>query len=71
MGTFIYQDLPGSIHEDIVMDGHQQGKKAYAYKYPLTFLKWWSSLFLKTFTVPIDETIQTFPGILISRIQWM
>ena len=35
----IYQDLPGSIHEDIVMDGHRQGKKAYAYKYPLTFLK--------------------------------
>ena len=37
--TRIYQDLPGSIHEGIVMDGHRQGKKAYAYKYPLTFLK--------------------------------
>ena len=23
----IYQDLLGSIHEDIVMDGHRQGKK--------------------------------------------
>ena len=52
--TRIYQDSPGSIHEDIVMDGHRQGKKAYAYKYPLTFLKWWSSLFLKTFTVPAE-----------------
>ena len=31
--------LPGSIHEDTVMDGHRQGKKANAYKYPLTFLK--------------------------------
>ena len=30
-GMRIYQDLPGSIHEDIVMDGHRQGKKAYAY----------------------------------------
>ena len=30
----IYQDLPGSIHEDTVMDGHRQGKKANAYKYP-------------------------------------
>ena len=39
-----FKDLPGSIHEDIVMDGHRQGKKAYAYKYPLTFLKWWSRL---------------------------
>ena len=38
--------LPGFIHEDTVMDGHRQGKKANAYKYrlPLTFLKWWSSL---------------------------
>ena len=26
--------LPGSIHEDTVMDGHRQGKKANAYKYP-------------------------------------
>ena len=31
--------LPGSIHEDTVMDGHRQGKKANAYKYPLMFLK--------------------------------
>ena len=48
----LIQDLPGSIHEDTVMDGHRQGKKANASKYPLTFLKWWSSLVLKTFTVP-------------------
>ena len=33
------KDLPGSIHEDTVMDDHWQGKKANAYKYPLTFLK--------------------------------
>ena len=46
--------LSGSIHEDTVMDGHRQGKKANAYKYPLTFLKWWSSLVLKTFTVPAE-----------------
>ena len=51
-----YQDLPWSIHEGIVMDGHRQGKKAYAYKYPLTFLKWWSSLVLKAFTVPAETT---------------
>ena len=38
-----------------VMDGHRQGKKANAYKYPLTFLKWWSSLILKTFTVPAES----------------
>ena len=25
-------------------DGHLEGKEANAYKYPLTFLKWWSSL---------------------------
>ena len=37
--TRIYQDLPGSIHEDTIMDGHRQGKKANAHKYPLTFLK--------------------------------
>ena len=37
-----------------VKDGHRQGKKANAYKYPLTFLKWWSSLILKTFTVPAE-----------------
>ena len=24
----IYHDLPGSIHEDIVMDGHRQGEKS-------------------------------------------
>ena len=35
----VNQDLPGSIHEDTVMDGHRQGKKANAYKYPLMFLK--------------------------------
>ena len=27
VGQGIYQDLPGSIHEDTVMDGHRQGKK--------------------------------------------
>ena len=47
MKSRCYQDLPGSIHEDTVMDGHRQGKKANGYKYPLTFLKWWSSLVLK------------------------
>ena len=46
-----YQDLPD---KDTVMDGHQQGKKANAYKYLLTFLKWASSLVLKTFTVPAE-----------------
>ena len=46
----LHQDLPGSIHEDTVMDDHRQGEKANAYKYPLAFLKWWSSLVLKTFT---------------------
>ena len=24
----VYQDSPGSIHEDTVMDGHRQGKKS-------------------------------------------
>ena len=46
---FFYKDLPGSIHEDTVMDGHRQGKKANAYKYPSR-----SSSVLKTFTVPAD-----------------
>ena len=46
--------LPGSIHEDTVMDGHRQGKEANAYKYPLTFLKWWSSLILNTFNVSAE-----------------
>ena len=36
---------------------HRHGRKANAYKYPLTFLKWWSSLVLKTFTVPADNSI--------------
>ena len=39
LNSIKYRDLPGSIHEDTVMDGHRQGKKANAYKYPLTFLK--------------------------------
>ena len=43
-----YQD-PSMMHTG--MDGH-------AYKYLLTFLKWWSSLILKTFTVPA-ETISS------------
>ena len=34
--TRIYQDPSMKI---VVMDGHRQGKKANAYKYPLTFLK--------------------------------
>ena len=51
---WVYQDLPGSIHEDTVMDGHRQEKEANAYKYPLAFLKWWSSLVLKTFTVSAE-----------------
>ena len=34
--TRIYQDPSMKI---AVMDGHRQGKKANAYKYPLTFLK--------------------------------
>ena len=49
--TRIYQDLPGSIRRL-----HCQGwplageKKLKAYKYPLTFPKWWSSLTLPWFS---------------------
>ena len=39
--------LPGSIRVDTtVTDDHRQTKKLTAYKYPLTFPKWWPSLVL-------------------------
>ena len=48
-------DLPGSIYASqhwVTMDGHRQGKKANAWKYPLKFFKRWSSSPLSAFTDP-------------------
>ena len=49
--TRIYQDPSMKIPSWMAIG---RGKEANAYKYPLTFLKWWSSLVLKTFTVSAE-----------------
>ena len=57
-----HQDLPGftRIHPWRYRHGWLlAGEKVNTYKYPLPFLKWWSSLILKTFTVPAETIPST------------
>ena len=49
--TIFYQDPSMKI---TVIGWPSAGGKANGYKYPITILKWWSSLVLKTFTVPAE-----------------